>query len=136
MAAIGLHPVAQQPVQVAQKPQIKFEPGFIYGSAHLESENAQALGAAVLYKKTWAKISDLERKEIISSKKFIYIKINHQTKNVIEIGVHVTKCQEIEKLGLTRILLGVEILPPNTKIMALNEAQYQKTLAKFLPQLA
>lgn len=136
MAAIGLHPIAQQPAQVAQQPKFKFEPGFIYGSAYLESEKAQALGVAVLYKENWAKISESEREEIIASKRFIYIKINHQTKDVVEIGAHTLKCDEINKLGLTRVLLGIEILPPNVRVTALHEVVYQKTLTKFLPGLS
>lgn len=119
------------------QPKYNFYPGYIIGPRTvsekkdgIESE-IKVLALTILKPNIWGSLNN--REEIIDNKKIVYIKMLQN--EVVEIGIHLLQCQNIQKLNLVRILLGPKLLPQNTKVTALHEVVYQKTVDKFLPDL-
>lgn len=115
------------------KPKVDYMPGYVYGTVTYASEELHtttAVGLIALNKTNWADLNESQKKDIIDSHKFIYLKFN-DTQQIIEIGMHVSKCKGIETLGLQRIALGNHILPKDIQIIALNDSVYSNMIRKL-----
>ena len=129
---------ATPPLSSTVKTNYKLVPGYIFGTAFVDISESEkqvfSLAMVALNKQTWAGLSDSQKKEVIETNRFVYLKLNDKSE-VVDIGIHMAKCKAIEELGLSRVMMGQILLPKDISITAIPATSYANMIKKMVPQL-
>ncbi len=123
-----------------RKPSYLISPGYIpnVGSVSIDNngtlEKVQVLGINGLTKENWASLRN-ERQRIIDNHEFIYLKIDLNNNQLIQIGIHISMCKKIAEWGITKVLFGDGILSQTPNIQAMDDTSYDKMIKMYLPKL-
>lgn len=126
--------------EATKKPSFLFMPGHIAhkGTFQVPSEKEgkhieyNGILTRSLMKDSWASKGEKLQKEIIGNKNFIYIKINKETLEAVEIGIHINMCKKMQQANLERIFCGGKLLPKDFPVSALSEGTYSAIVDRLI----